>query len=59
MVELGGKIARIDRIEMLNLPDAQTQVSALIRDGEYNLSSASPPTSCRCSTPIQILTPRS
>lgn len=27
----GGKIARLDRIEMLGLPDAQTQVSALIR----------------------------
>ena len=27
----GGKIARLDRIEMLALPDAQTQVSALIR----------------------------
>jgi len=27
----GAKLARIDRIEMLGLPDAQTQVSALIR----------------------------
>jgi peptide/nickel transport system substrate-binding protein len=27
----GGKVAKIDRIEMLGLPDAQTQVSALIR----------------------------
>jgi peptide/nickel transport system substrate-binding protein len=27
----GGKLAKIDRIEMLGLPDAQTQVSALIR----------------------------
>src|SRR5216683_2317754 len=27
----GGKIAKLDRIEMLGLPDAQTQVSALIR----------------------------
>ncbi len=27
----GGKIAKIDRIEMLGLPDAQTQVSALAR----------------------------
>lgn len=27
----GGKIARLDRVEMLGLPDAQTQVSALIR----------------------------
>ena len=27
----GGKIARLDRIEMLGMPDAQTQVSALIR----------------------------
>ncbi len=27
----GGKIARLDKIEMLGLPDAQTQVSALIR----------------------------
>ena len=26
----GGKIAKVDRIEMLGLPDAQTQVSALI-----------------------------
>jgi len=28
----GGKIAKIDRIEMLGLPDAQTQVSALIKN---------------------------
>jgi peptide/nickel transport system substrate-binding protein len=28
----GAKIAKVDRIEMLGLPDAQTQVSALIRD---------------------------
>jgi peptide/nickel transport system substrate-binding protein len=28
----GAKIARIDRIEMLGLPDAQTQVSALIKN---------------------------
>ena len=28
----GGKIARIERIEMLSLPDAQTQVSALIQN---------------------------
>src|SRR5712664_1845097 len=28
----GAKLAKIDRIEMLGLPDAQTQVSALIRD---------------------------
>jgi peptide/nickel transport system substrate-binding protein len=27
----GGKIAKIDRIEMLGMPDAQTQVSALIK----------------------------
>jgi peptide/nickel transport system substrate-binding protein len=27
----GGKLAKLDRIEMLGLPDAQTQVSALIR----------------------------
>ena len=27
----GGKVAKIDRIEMLGLPDAQTQVSALIQ----------------------------
>jgi peptide/nickel transport system substrate-binding protein len=27
----GGKIAKLDRIEMLGMPDAQTQVSALIR----------------------------
>ena len=27
----GGKIAKLDRVEMLGLPDAQTQVSALIR----------------------------
>ncbi len=27
----GGKIARMDRVEMLGMPDAQTQVSALIR----------------------------
>ncbi len=28
----GGKVAKIDRVEMLGLPDAQTQVSALIRN---------------------------
>jgi len=27
----GGKVARLDRVEMLGIPDAQTQVSALIR----------------------------
>ena len=27
----GGKIAKLDRVEMLGLPDAQTQVNALIR----------------------------
>jgi peptide/nickel transport system substrate-binding protein len=27
----GGKMAKIDRIEMLGMPDAQTQVSALVR----------------------------
>ena len=27
----GGKIARMDRVEMLGMPDAQTQVSALIK----------------------------
>lgn len=27
----GGKIAKMDRVEMLGMPDAQTQVSALIR----------------------------
>ena len=31
----GGKIAKIDRIEMLGMPDAQTQVSALI-NGEVD-----------------------
>jgi peptide/nickel transport system substrate-binding protein len=28
----GGKVAKIDRVEMLGMPDAQTQVSALIKD---------------------------
>src|SRR5205085_1335865 len=28
----GAKLARIDRIEMVSMPDAQTQVSALIKD---------------------------
>src|SRR5207253_5653932 len=27
----GGKIAKLDRVEMLGMPDAQTQVNALIR----------------------------
>ena len=42
----GGKVARVDRVEWIWIPDSQTQVNAMLK-GEIDLIQIRPTTCCR------------
>ncbi len=45
----GGKVVNVDRVEWVWIPDAETQVNALLKRAESTCSKACPPTICRWS----------